>query len=256
MPDCTAMCLAACSRCSAAPPTRFQRRRIERLIAVNQKRREAVGAMAVTKPNVGVWVHVIRTSTGQGNIPDTWITGQVAVLNKAYAGTFTFTLLGTTRTTNSNYWNLVPGNNEFTMKRALRRGTATTLNVYTTLLGGLLGWATFPGGEVTCAHACLCYGCVLASCSSRASPSWHSAHSLLQPTHSPTPAHSCTVTYGVTAVRAVRLHGLTDGVQVTCIRTVWCWITKHCQAAPTVPTTWVSAACRMSKHTNHAVTQQ
>jgi hypothetical protein len=113
--------------------------------------------MAVTTPVVGVWVHVIRsgTTTSSGNIPDKWITDQIAVLNRAFTGNFTFSLLGTTRTTNRNYFRLSPDTrNEFDMKRALRRGTATTLNMYTSNLNnGLLGWATFPGGGFTCASA-------------------------------------------------------------------------------------------------------
>ena len=96
--------------------------------------------------------HVIvsGTQTTQGNIPQAWIDAQVRVLNAAYAGRFTFTWLGTTRTLNTAWYPLgrdgiTPGP-EFAMKSALRRGTTpATLNFYTSQLKDrLLGWATLP----------------------------------------------------------------------------------------------------------------
>lgn len=140
------------SRCSTVQPNRVQQRRLDRLIAMNEKRRAEVGAMAVTTPAVGVWVHVINNgpTVSQGNIADKMITDQIAVLNAAFAPNFTFILLGTTRTTNPTWWIVGYGSNaERSMKTALRRGTARTLNMYTANLGGgLLGWATFPGGQL------------------------------------------------------------------------------------------------------------
>jgi hypothetical protein len=53
-----------------------------------------------------------------------------------------FSLKGTTRTVNSQWAN---DNAELTMKKALRKGTYSTLNIYfQTSLGGSLGYCYFP----------------------------------------------------------------------------------------------------------------
>jgi hypothetical protein len=104
--------------------------------------------------DVKVYFHVIMDGpdTGAdddstGDIPQTWITDQITVLNNAYAGSgFHFTLQGTDRTENAAWFEqLVPGAEERAMKTALHKGGYWDLNVYTADLGGgLLGWATFP----------------------------------------------------------------------------------------------------------------
>ncbi|RKG65286.1 zinc metalloprotease [Corallococcus sp. CA054B] len=104
---------------------------------------------AVGSVNVPVYFHVIRKGTGiaNGDIPDSQITAQMNVLNAAYANTpFKFTLAGTDRTTNSQWFALGQGGGaEKKMKQALRKGGPESLNIYTAnLSGGLLGWATFP----------------------------------------------------------------------------------------------------------------
>jgi hypothetical protein len=106
---------------------------------------------AVTPIGVPVYFHVIRQGTGvsNGDIPSTMITNQMVLLNAAFAGSgFVFRLLGTTRTTNSGWYTMGQGSTAETQAknaRALRLGTAQTLNIYTANLGkGLLGWATFP----------------------------------------------------------------------------------------------------------------
>jgi hypothetical protein len=103
---------------------------------------------------VNVYFHVIMDApdTGAdddltGDIPQTWITNQVNVLNAAYAGSgFQFNLVGTDRTNNAAWFEqLVPGKLEKDMKTPLHEGGYWDLNVYTADLGGgLLGWATFP----------------------------------------------------------------------------------------------------------------
>ncbi|HEX2569572.1 MAG TPA: zinc metalloprotease [Polyangia bacterium] len=103
---------------------------------------------------VPVYVHVIRTSTGTGDVSDTRIAQQIAFLNDAYNGgsvggattNFQFTLAGTDRTNNSTWYTMTPGTTaEAQAKTALRKGTADDLNLYFASPGqGLLGWATFP----------------------------------------------------------------------------------------------------------------
>ncbi|MFM7320008.1 MAG: zinc metalloprotease [Armatimonadota bacterium] len=115
--------------------------------------------------NINVVVHVIRRSDGTGDVSDTWIQNQIAVLNKAYSGAdtdravnqgasaqptantpFRFTLVQTTRTDNSTWYTVSPNSTaETNMKNALRVGGPETLNIYVAGIGGgLLGWATFP----------------------------------------------------------------------------------------------------------------
>jgi hypothetical protein len=105
---------------------------------------------------IPVYIHVIRTGTAvaQGNVPTAWIHNQIDVLNLSYAGFyggadtgFRFTLAGFERTTNARWFNMTPGGeDEFKAKRALRRGGANALNIYTVDGGKYLGWAYFPSG--------------------------------------------------------------------------------------------------------------
>ncbi|KAG2014936.1 metalloprotease [Coprinopsis cinerea AmutBmut pab1-1] len=110
-----------------------------------------VGILAYTPRVINVYWHIIRSGTAvsQGNIPASQITNQINVLNSAFASSdLSFTLAGTTVTTNSNWFNNVaPGTAQQTaMKTALRVGGASTLNIYSVGFtnSGLLGYATFP----------------------------------------------------------------------------------------------------------------
>jgi Pregnancy-associated plasma protein-A len=104
---------------------------------------------------IPVWVHIIRSGTGAGDVPDFRIAAQIDVLNDSYAGQtgvgspntpFRFQLAGITRTNNSSWYTMGYGSTaENQAKAALRRGGASTLNVYSANVGGgLLGWSTFP----------------------------------------------------------------------------------------------------------------
>jgi hypothetical protein len=102
---------------------------------------------------VPVYVHVITQTGGTGDIPDSMIADQIKVLNDAYAGNtggakthFQFTLVGTDRTANNQWFTVTPGSSaERDMKTSLRQGGADSLNMYFANIGqGLLGWATFP----------------------------------------------------------------------------------------------------------------
>lgn len=101
---------------------------------------------------VPVYVHVIMSTSGDGNVSNTMINAQISVLNQAYAGNtggaataFSFQLVSIDRTTNNAWYSCTPGSSaETQMKNALRQGGASSLNLYTTGGGGYLGWATFP----------------------------------------------------------------------------------------------------------------
>ncbi|MDY7096477.1 MAG: zinc metalloprotease [Acidobacteriota bacterium] len=97
--------------------------------------------------NIPVAFHVVHASSGEGNIPTSWINSQISVLNSAYAGTgFSFTLASIDRTqSNSWFTGCYNRSRERQMKQALNISPATTLNIYTCKpSGGILGWAYFP----------------------------------------------------------------------------------------------------------------
>ncbi|CAE7111941.1 unnamed protein product [Rhizoctonia solani] len=103
---------------------------------------------------VQVYWHVIQAGTtlAQGNVPDSQITSSISALNSHYSGSgLSFTLVGTDRTTNANWFNSAGPSTSYqtAMKSALRKGNAAALNVYTVGFksgsgAGLLGYATFP----------------------------------------------------------------------------------------------------------------
>ena len=119
---------------------------------------EALPASATGKGNakfkatVPVWIHVISDGA-TGNIPQSVIDAQMAVQNLAFAAFyggaksgFKFELAGVTRTDNAEWYNARAGGNaEHDMKQTLHRGGFETLNVYTNLAGGYLGYAYLPG---------------------------------------------------------------------------------------------------------------
>jgi hypothetical protein len=96
---------------------------------------------------IDVYFHVVYDSTtGAGNISDSMIASQMSVLNNAFDDWgWTFRLVVTDRTPNTNWYNGCYGSYETAMKTALRRGTADDLNIYTcNPSNGILGYATFP----------------------------------------------------------------------------------------------------------------
>ena len=104
---------------------------------------------------VNVYFHVITNTSGGGNVSDTTIANQIAVLNNAFGGVtggantiYRFVLVSVDRTANNTWFTATNGTTaERQMKSALRRGGAADLNFYTNGMGGgLLGWATFPWG--------------------------------------------------------------------------------------------------------------
>jgi hypothetical protein len=100
---------------------------------------------------VEVFWHVI-TSGAVGDVPNSQIEASINVLNRAYDGLFTFVLSSVSRTSNSDWFTgLAPGNRvDLAAKTALRKGTGSSLNVYTARLSStLLGYATFPNEYAT-----------------------------------------------------------------------------------------------------------
>lgn len=138
-------------------PARFQKCGVRDLTAEEFKAAEehtqltlkglGAGAPMVNGTTIKVYVHVITSSSGEGNLSDSTINAQIQVLNDAYAkGNWKFTLAGKDVTANDSWYTMAPGKpSETQAKTALRKGTAQDLNLYSANIGGgLLGWATFP----------------------------------------------------------------------------------------------------------------
>jgi len=133
-------------RCATKEPDENERGRINEAMRGFHDLRQAAG-FATPRPTIPVYVHVIHSGSGAGDIPDSQIASQIQVLNAAYAVSgFAFSLAGTDRTQNAAWFTMSPGSAEESQaKSALRRGSADDLNIYTANPGGgLLGWATFP----------------------------------------------------------------------------------------------------------------
>lgn len=109
------------------------------------------GATTLSATVIPVWFHVI-TNGPATDVLDLQLEKQVEVLNSAYAGTpggaaspFGFVHAGTDRTDNPAWYGFAPGSDEErAAKTALRKGDATTLNVYVTKTSNGASWATFP----------------------------------------------------------------------------------------------------------------
>ena len=104
------------------------------------------------RATVPTYFHVITDGT-TGNVTDAQIADQMNVLNLAFAGFyggaksgFQYELKGITRTDNAEWFNAKAGTNpERAMKNTLRRGGFESLNIYSNLAGGYLGYAYLPG---------------------------------------------------------------------------------------------------------------
>ncbi|MFE9694640.1 zinc metalloprotease [Micromonospora sp. NPDC005806] len=115
----------------------------------------AQAAAPLATVTVPVVVHVIQRDSTRagGNIPDSMVTQQIDVLNKAYSDAtggaptaFGFQLQKVHHVTNTAWYPIIQGSSaERQMKSALREGGKNTLNIYLgELSDNLLGWATFP----------------------------------------------------------------------------------------------------------------
>jgi hypothetical protein len=120
-----------------------------RLLAAKQARGLAPKAGQLAAANVPVYVHVMRSSTGAGDVTNTQISQQIAELNQNFAGGessaaantgFTFTLAGTYRYNNSTWHR---DGQSTTYRSQTRKGGANALNIWLVNFS-YLGIATFP----------------------------------------------------------------------------------------------------------------
>ena len=103
------------------------------------------------KATIPVYFHVITDGT-TGALTNAQIAAQIAVLNTTFsageggaATGFSFKLAGVTRSDNALWFNASPGgNDERSMKQALKQGGDNALNLYSATAGDYLGWAYLP----------------------------------------------------------------------------------------------------------------
>lgn len=138
------------ARCGTRDPDTTELATTERSFE-NFNRGRSKKLSSITIP---VYFHVISRGAGltNGDVPDHMIQAQMRVLNDSFnsatggaATAFRYELVGVTRTTNIDWFNMgYQSSVERQAKTQLRRGGANALNIYTTDGGGYLGWATFP----------------------------------------------------------------------------------------------------------------
>jgi hypothetical protein len=93
---------------------------------------------------IQVYVHVITTSEGAGDVSDERIRSQVDVLERSFRGTgFDFQLTKVDRIANDE-WATQTEKFEAAMKRKLHRGNKSDLNVYIAAGFDYLGWSYLP----------------------------------------------------------------------------------------------------------------
>jgi hypothetical protein len=140
-------------RCMTPIPSENEAEAIEaRFMEELMYGRSPFNSQSISSPvSITVNFHVIRSSTGAGDVSDTRLNSQIATLNGAYSGRgFTFVRGTTDRTNNSTWYTMAPGTSAESAAKNYFTGIASNnatyvLNFYTAAPGGgLLGWATFP----------------------------------------------------------------------------------------------------------------
>jgi hypothetical protein len=140
------------ARCVTETPTPDEAARIEAnyLDALLSTPRYSISSVS-SPVSITVNFHVIRSSTGAGDVSDTRLNSQISTLNSAYSGRgFTFVRGTTDRTNNSTWYTMAPGTTAESACKNYFTGIASNnakyvLNFYSAAPGGgLLGWATFP----------------------------------------------------------------------------------------------------------------
>ena len=111
------------ARCATRPLSDFEREQVEQKLGPFMAARARTlgqaspdkgkpgggggGGSTVAGGTVNVYVHVLRSSSGAGDVSDARIAQQLDVLNSAFASTgWSFNLAGTTRTTNDSWYTM------------------------------------------------------------------------------------------------------------------------------------------------------
>ena len=139
-------------RCQTEQPSEEEANSIEARFMEELLYGRGLVAQSISNPvSITVNFHVIRSSTGSGDVSDSRLNSQIATLNAAYNGRgFTFVRGTTDRTNNSTWYTMQPGtsaeqNAKYHFTGMAANNPSYVLNFYTAAPGGgLLGWATFP----------------------------------------------------------------------------------------------------------------
>jgi Pregnancy-associated plasma protein-A len=139
-------------RCGTKHPDEVEAAAIEASFLEELMRAPSVAVQSISNPvSITVNFHIIRSSTGSGDVSDTRLNSQIATLNAAYNGRgFTFVRGTTDRTNNGTWYTMQPGttaeqNCKYYFTQFAANDSRYVLNFYTAAPGGgLLGWATFP----------------------------------------------------------------------------------------------------------------
>ncbi len=143
--------MTSIKRCTSPEFDKIERLLIESELNLLRARRGFRNADAadIQPINIPVYVHVINKSPSvkDGNVSKEMIEAQIDVLNASYVPVqISFTLAGIDRTTDAKWYAagiFTPAEKD--MKTALRKGSASTLNIYLNAADdGTLGWAAFP----------------------------------------------------------------------------------------------------------------
>jgi hypothetical protein len=151
-----------------APEPDAEHIRISQKFAAEEAQFRAAGNFSIQATvNVDAYFHVVYASS-RDDVSDSVLQSQLNVLNQAYAPHgFQFTLRGTTHTSNAAWADDTNGY-EMTMKRALRKGGYSALNVYfLPEMGSNLGYCYFPqaGGGSAGSSTQIRDGCTVLSSS-------------------------------------------------------------------------------------------
>jgi len=92
--------------------------------------------------DIKTYWHTVK-SNNEGAISNKVIKQSIDILNAAFSPDFSFTLVNSDITTKASYWG-IDFNGDGPMKKDLRKGDCAALNIYSTNINNLLGWATFP----------------------------------------------------------------------------------------------------------------
>ena len=139
-------------RCQTDTPSEVETAAIEEQFLEALMYGPQVGTQSITSPvSITVNFHVIRSSTGAGDVSDSRLNSQITTLNNAFSGRgFTFVRGTTDRTNNSTWYGMSPGTSAEQQAKYHFTGMSANnpnyvLNFYTANpSGGTLGWATFP----------------------------------------------------------------------------------------------------------------
>ncbi|KAK6954583.1 hypothetical protein Daesc_004550 [Daldinia eschscholtzii] len=132
--------------CGTPEPTEAQIAASQAMLAKEREMRAKGESRALRSFSVNAYFHVVASSTSlsDGYITQQMINDQLDVMNADYGvHGITFNLVDTDWTVNRNW---AADGDELGMKRALRKGTYSDLNIYFLgdLGGGLLGYCYFP----------------------------------------------------------------------------------------------------------------